>query len=202
MVINYIKILRRNTAKFIKPLSKTKSIRVYYKTTVPFSPIKNNNNVRWWTWCFCLNEMSSHSFITRYFSDICCNETNLKVSTLVCIVCVCLCSVIQSCLILCNPVDCFPPCSSVHEIIQARILQWVAMPTSMGSSRPRDRTYVFTSPALAAGIFTPEPSLHYTFILYFVLTAIFFRNIPILWLSSIPLSRINVWKEGELVDCE
>ena len=89
MVINYIKILRRNTANFIEALSKNRSIRVYYKTTVPFSPTKNKNKyVRWWTWCFCLNEMSSHSFITRYFSDICCNETNLKVSTLVCIVCV------------------------------------------------------------------------------------------------------------------
>ena len=36
-----------------------------------------------------------------------------------------------------------PPGSSVHGILQARILEWVAMPSTMGSSRPRDRTWVF-----------------------------------------------------------
>ena len=39
-----------------------------------------------------------------------------------------LCSVAQSCLTLCNPVACIPPGSSVHGILQARILEWVAMP--------------------------------------------------------------------------
>ena len=39
---------------------------------------------------------------------------------------------------LCDPVDCSPPASSVHGIVQARILEWVAMPTSRGSSQPRD----------------------------------------------------------------
>ena len=38
--------------------------------------------------------------------------------------------------------DCSPPGSSVHGILQARILEWVAMPSSRGSSRPRDRTQV------------------------------------------------------------
>ena len=42
---------------------------------------------------------------------------------------------------LCNPVDCRPPCSSVRRILQARILEWVAMPSSRGSSWPRDQTY-------------------------------------------------------------
>ena len=49
---------------------------------------------------------------------------------------------LQSCLILCDPVDCSPPGSSVHGIFQARMLEWVAMPSSRGSSRPRDRTHV------------------------------------------------------------
>ena len=49
---------------------------------------------------------------------------------------------LQSCPILCEPVDCSPPGSSVHRIPQARILEWVAMPSSRGSSRPRDRTQV------------------------------------------------------------
>src|SRR5574341_1868764 len=42
--------------------------------------------------------------------------------------------VAKSCLSLCNPVDCSPPGSSVHAILQARILEWVAMPFSRGSS--------------------------------------------------------------------
>ena len=42
----------------------------------------------------------------------------------------------------CDPVDCSPPDSSVHEILQARILEWVATSFSRGSSRPRDWTQV------------------------------------------------------------
>ena len=44
----------------------------------------------------------------------------------------------QSCLTLCNPVDYSPPGSSVHGILQARILERVAIPFSRGSSLPRD----------------------------------------------------------------
>ena len=40
--------------------------------------------------------------------------------------------VAQSCLTLCDPMDCSPPGSFVHEILQARILEWVAMPFSRG----------------------------------------------------------------------
>ena len=48
-----------------------------------------------------------------------------------------MCSVAQSCLTLCNPMDCSPPGSSVHGILQARILEGVATPSSRGSSWPR-----------------------------------------------------------------
>ena len=48
----------------------------------------------------------------------------------------------QSCPTLCDPMDCSPPGSSVHGILQARILEWVAMPSSRGSSWPRDQTGV------------------------------------------------------------
>ena len=41
-----------------------------------------------------------------------------------------------------NPMDCSPPGSSVHEILQARVLEWVAMPSSRGYSWPRDRSWV------------------------------------------------------------
>ena len=45
---------------------------------------------------------------------------------------------LQSCLTLRNPMDHSPPGSCVHRIFQARILQWVAIPFSRGSSLPRD----------------------------------------------------------------
>ena len=48
----------------------------------------------------------------------------------------------QPCLTLCSPVDCCPPDFSVHGILQARIPEWVVIPFSRGSSRPRDRTRV------------------------------------------------------------
>ena len=50
--------------------------------------------------------------------------------------------VAQSCLTLCDPVNCSPPGSSVHRIPQARILEWVAMLSSRGSSWPKDWTQV------------------------------------------------------------
>ena len=51
-------------------------------------------------------------------------------------------SVAQSCLSPCDPVDCSPPGSSVHGILQARVLGWVAISFFRGSSQPRDRTWV------------------------------------------------------------
>ena len=48
----------------------------------------------------------------------------------------------QSCLTLCNPMDCSPLGSSVHGILQERILEWVAIPCSKGSSQPRYGTQV------------------------------------------------------------
>ena len=47
-----------------------------------------------------------------------------------------------SCVSLCDPVDCSLPCSSVHGIFQATIVEWVAISFSRGSSQHRDRTHV------------------------------------------------------------
>ena len=56
-------------------------------------------------------------------------------------VCVCVCVLVaQLCLPLCDPMDYSLPGSSVHGILQERILKWVAMPSSRGSSRLRDGT--------------------------------------------------------------
>ena len=48
----------------------------------------------------------------------------------------------QSCLTFCNPMNCSPPGSSVHEILQARILEWVSILFSRGSSQLRDWTKI------------------------------------------------------------
>ena len=63
--------------------------------------------------------------------------------------------VAHSCLTLCNPMDWSLPGSSVHGILHARILEWVAMPSSRGSSQPRDRTQV----SLIAGRFFTQNSI-------------------------------------------
>ena len=55
--------------------------------------------------------------------------------------CVCAKS-LQLCLTVCSHMDCSLPGSSVHGILQARIPEWVSMPSSRGSSPPRDRTCV------------------------------------------------------------
>ena len=58
--------------------------------------------------------------------------------------------VAQLCMALCDPMDCSPPGSSVHRILQARILELVAVPFSRGSSQPRNQTQV----SCIAGVFT------------------------------------------------
>ena len=54
----------------------------------------------------------------------------------------CVALVVQSCSALCDPVDCTLVGSSVHGILQARVLEWIAIPFSIGTSQPRDRTLV------------------------------------------------------------
>ena len=63
--------------------------------------------------------------------------------------------VTQSCLTPCQPMDCSPPGSSVHGISQARILEWVVIPSSRGSSQLKDQTHVL---CIAGGLFTSDPS--------------------------------------------
>ena len=60
--------------------------------------------------------------------------------------------------------DASPPGFSGHGILQVRILEWVAMPFSRGSSRPRDRSTSPTAPALAGGFFTTSATweAHYS----------------------------------------
>ena len=55
----------------------------------------------------------------------------------------CCCVLAQSRPILCDPMDCSPPGSSVCGIFQARILEWIVISFSRGSPQPRDQTHIF-----------------------------------------------------------
>ena len=66
----------------------------------------------------------------------------------------CCTELLQSCPALCDPIDCSLPGSSVHGILQAKILEWVAVPSSRGSSNPGIEP---RSPALQADCLVSEP---------------------------------------------
>ena len=73
-------------------------------------------------------------------------------------VCVCVCmrayvNLLQLCLILCDPMNCSPPDFSVHGILQARILEWVANPSSKGIFQTQGLNLHLMSPAFAGGFF-------------------------------------------------
>ena len=70
--------------------------------------------------------------------------------------------------VICNPKDWSPPDFSVHGISQTRILEWVAISFSRGSSQPRDWTLVSCVSCTASGFFMIEPpgKLDFTYILY------------------------------------
>ena len=64
---------------------------------------------------------------------------------------------LQSCPTFCDPMDRSPPGSSVHGISQARRLEWIAIPSSRASSRPRDQTHVSCIFCTAGRFFPTEP---------------------------------------------
>ena len=63
----------------------------------------------------------------------------------------------RSCPTLCSLMDCSLPGSSVHSFFQARILGWVTIPFSRGSSQPRDQTCFSCTSCIAGRFFTNEP---------------------------------------------
>ena len=69
--------------------------------------------------------------------------------------------VTKSCPTLCYPMHCSPPGSSFHEILQARILEWVAFSFSRGFSWPRDQTHVSYVSCIAGGFFTHWAIRHF-----------------------------------------
>ena len=64
---------------------------------------------------------------------------------------------LQSCLTLCDPMDCSTPGSSVHGILQPSILEWGAMSSSSRSSQARDQIHTCCSSGTSGGSLTSEP---------------------------------------------
>ena len=71
-------------------------------------------------------------------------------------VCVCVCINVHAelCLTFCDLLNCNPPGSSVHGLSQERILEWVTITSSRGSSRPRNQAYISCVPCIASRFFT------------------------------------------------
>ena len=92
-----------------------------------------------------VNMSQRHSDVTKYL-DLFCVLLSLtwffhSIITRKLLICVCVCGqLLQSSLTLCHFMDCSPPGSSVHGILQARIPEWVAVPSSRGSFQLQDGT--------------------------------------------------------------
>ena len=91
--------------------------------------------------------MGGHAFLQGIFPTqgsnpalLHCRQTLYRLSYLYLVVISITCVHAQLCLTFCEPMNCSPPGSSLHRIHQARILEWVAICYSRGSSQPRDWT--------------------------------------------------------------
>ena len=90
-------------------------------------------------WLDCIKNIQSHQIFHSLF------ESWASPHDIPCVWDILACmgaKLVQSCLTVCNPMDCSPPGSSVHVILQARILERVAISSSRESSLPRDPTNV------------------------------------------------------------
>ena len=88
----------------------------------------------------CVSSFKKNTFSFEIMLDFlrsCKNNNYVSALTLHSLMLTIYCLVTQLCRTLCNSKDCNPPGSSVHRIVQARILEWVAIPSSRGSSRAR-----------------------------------------------------------------
>ena len=92
-----------------------------------------------------------------------------------------LCLAVQSFPTLCDPMDCSLPGSSVHGILQASILEWVAMPSSRGSSQHRDRAQVSPTLQLDSLLSEPQRKPHH---LWIYADLVFFKYLFI-WLHQV-----------------
>ena len=135
-----------------------------------------------------------HNFLLlSFFFPRASNWLRFCIPCIMCLSHAMLCFVTQSCLILCNAMDCSPPGSSARGIFQARIPEWVAMPSSRGSSQPKDWTQFFRK---AGGFSTPWATREAMGLSYFYIK-IKVSAIPLLGI----LMRKPEWKETHVPQC-
>ena len=91
--------------------------------------------------------------------------------------------VAQSCMTLCNPVECSPPGSSVHGILQAGLLKWVAISFSRGPSWPRDQIQVSCTAGRFITFLATKEALYFPYMAPFLSTPSNFQNFEFLCLS-------------------
>ena len=115
-----------------------------WQPTPVFLPGESQGGGAWWAAVYGVTQswtrpkrLSSSSSSTYHIVLFCLHAKSLQSSTT-----------------LCHPTDCSLPGFSLHGILQARILEWVAIAFSRGSSQPRDQTTSLMSPALAGRLFT------------------------------------------------
>ena len=101
-----------------------------------------------------------------------------------------LCAV-TSVLTLCNPMGYIPPVSSVHGILQTGILEWVAMPFSRASSRPKDGTHMSYSSCLVGRFFTTSATCEEPPPL--IALAICYRTLTLSRVQASTLLRLQVY---------
>ena len=90
-------------------------------------------------------------------------------------------------LTLCDPVDCSPPGFSVHGILQARILEWVATSFFRGSSQPRDWTQVSHIVGRCFSLWATRGAM-----------LLYSRNQPTLWSNYYPLKKKKQEQKGSM----
>ena len=84
------------------------------------------------------NMKDAHLFLNDFWFELC-HWIKIVMDLIFTLVCVCMhVQLLQSCLTLWNPVDYSPPDCSVYGLFQARLLEWVSISSSGGSSWPRD----------------------------------------------------------------
>ena len=103
------------------------------------------------------------------------------------------CLVAQSCPTLPDPMDCSPPGSSVRGILQARILEQVAAPSSRGSSWPRDRSWVSRIGRRILYHWAPREALTMWLYPHSTLDLRLFCLVRSIWRWSLPYSRVVCW---------
>ena len=113
---------------------------VYYTWTINIKTLSNFSMVKW----------EAHRKIAIHI----CSLLNQSSETALFLMWVLFAKSLQSGPTLCDPMDCSPPGSSVHGILQARILEWVAVSFSKDLPNPVIETMSFVSPALASRFFT------------------------------------------------